>query len=230
MPYHVCGAQQDGSTVCVPSNSEPRRRRGGGAAVAAAAVVADAAARRRRLYSPGGAEPGYIAPDPKDPDVFFAGGNNGSFLTRLESPHRAELREVNPYPRMFSGEPSSALVERWQWTFPIIFSPVDPERALHLVAARLEDDERRPELGRRSAGDLTRHDPKTLGPLRRPDHGDMNGPEVYATVFALGPGEDRRQRPLGRIGRRADARDARRRQDLDERHAEGHAGVRPRQP
>jgi hypothetical protein len=37
-----------------------------------------------------------------------------------------EPREVNPYPRMFSGEPSSALVERWQWTYPIIFSPADP--------------------------------------------------------------------------------------------------------
>ena len=57
----------------------------------------------------------------------------------------------------------------------------------------------------------------------------MNGPEVYATVFALGAVEDRRQRALGGIGRRAGARHAQRRQDLDERHAEGHAGVRPRQ-
>ena len=74
------------------------------------------------LYSPGGAEPGYIAPDPNDPDIFYAGGNNGSFLTRLNR-RTGEIREVSPYPRMFSGEPSSALIERWQWTYPIIFSP-----------------------------------------------------------------------------------------------------------
>ena len=47
------------------------------------AEVAVAAGGRRRTYGAGGAEPGYIAPDPKDVDVFFAGGNNGSFLTRL---------------------------------------------------------------------------------------------------------------------------------------------------
>ena len=41
-----------------------------------------AAGARGTFYGAGGSEDGYIAPDPKDPDVFFAGGNNGSFLTR----------------------------------------------------------------------------------------------------------------------------------------------------
>ena len=58
-------------TLCVPSDTESGGRGGG---------------RRRRPavapYDAGGGEPGYIAPDPKDPDVFFAGANNGSFLTR----------------------------------------------------------------------------------------------------------------------------------------------------
>ncbi len=91
--------------------------------VAEAAVVVAVPLRRpmaRVVLSPG-----HIAPDPKDPDIFYAGGNNGSFLTRLDR-RTGEEREVGPYPRMFSGEPSSALVERWQWTYPIIFSPVDP--------------------------------------------------------------------------------------------------------
>ena len=34
-------------------------------------------------------------------------------------------REVNPYPWFYSGEPAIDMVERWQWTFPIIFSPID---------------------------------------------------------------------------------------------------------
>ena len=44
-----------------------------GAAVAAAATSVPP-------YDAGGGEPGYIAPDPKDPDVIYAGDNNGSFL------------------------------------------------------------------------------------------------------------------------------------------------------
>ena len=37
--------------------------------------------------------------------------------------------------------------------------------------------------------DLTRADPSTLGPSGGPITGDMNGPEVYATIFAVGPGK-----------------------------------------
>ena len=76
-------------------------------------------------YGPGGGEPGYIAPDPKDPDVFFAGHNNGQFLVYTNR-RTGQSREVHPYPRMFSGEPASAIPERVQWTYPIVFSPVDP--------------------------------------------------------------------------------------------------------
>src|SRR5262249_11085750 len=117
VPYHVCGAQQDGSTVCVPSNTgQGGFRRGGGGGGPGGGP---------EPHSPGGAEPGYVAPDPKNIDVFYAGGNNGSFLTRLDR-RSGNLREVNPYPREFSGEASSEVVERWQWTYPIIFSPADP--------------------------------------------------------------------------------------------------------
>jgi len=39
------------------------------------------------------------------------------------------------------------------------------------------------------SGDLTRHDPKTMGPSGGPITHDMNSPEIYGTVFALGPGK-----------------------------------------
>lgn len=178
VPYHVCGAQQDGSTVCVPSDTNlagGRGGRGGGRG------------GPPQLYSPGGSEPGYVAPDPKDPDIFFAGGNNGSFLTRLNR-RTGELREVNPYPRMFSGEPSSALVERWQWTFPIVFSPVD-RTVLYTSSQHVWKTTNGGQSWDKISGDLTRHDPKTLGESGGPITKDMNAPEVYATVFALGPGK-----------------------------------------
>src|SRR3954469_175090 len=181
VPYHACGAQQDGSTVCVPSNTNlGGGGRGGGGGGGGRGGAPE-------LYSPGGAEPGYVAPDPLNPDIFYAGGNNGSLLTRLDR-RTNNTREVNPYPRMFSGETSSEVFERWQWTYPIVFSPADPTilytSSQHVWRTRNGGDN-----WERISGDLTRHDPKTMGASGGPITHDMNSPEIYATVFALGPGK-----------------------------------------
>jgi hypothetical protein len=187
----VCGAQQDGSTVCLPSNSPtpaygqggapPAQGRGGagrgGGGGRGAAVV--------QPYGAGGSEPGYIAPDPKDPDVIFAGGNNGTFMTRLNR-RTGHVREVNPEPRIYSGEPAGTLKERWQWTYPIVFSPVDPN-ILYTSSQRVWKTTNGGQSWQPISGDLTRHDPKTLGHSGGPITGDMNGPEIYATVFTLAP-------------------------------------------
>ena len=166
VPYHVCGSQQDNSTACV--SSAPSRG-------------------SNPLYTVGGGEPGYIAADPKDLDVFFGGTNNGGFLTRYNR-RTGQLREVNPYPRMFQGETSSEVKERWQWTYPIIFSPVDP-KVLYTSSQHVWKTTNGGQTWTRISGDLTRHDPKTMGPSGGPITHDMNSPEIYATVFALGPGK-----------------------------------------
>jgi photosystem II stability/assembly factor-like uncharacterized protein len=194
LPYHVCGAQQDSSTICVSSDtylpSDNPAQPGTGRGRGGAGRGAGGGGRGGAIpvtYGAGGSEPGYIAPDPKDPDVFFSGGNNGSFLIRLNR-RTGESREVSPYPRMFSGEPSSALVERWQWTYPIIFSPVDPN-VIYTSSQHVWKTTNGGQSWERISGDLTRHDPKTLGESGGPITKDMNAPEVYATVFALGPGK-----------------------------------------
>ena len=187
VPYHVCGAQQDSSTICVPSETNLTPGGGRGGRGGGGGGGAGRGGGIPPTYGAGGAEPGYIAPDPKDPDVFYSGGNNGSFLIRLNRKTN-EAREVGPYPRMFSGEPSSALVERWQWTYPIIFSPLDP-RVLYTSSQHVWKTTNGGQSWEKISGDLTRHDPKTLGESGGPITKDMNAPEVYATVFALGPGK-----------------------------------------
>jgi photosystem II stability/assembly factor-like uncharacterized protein len=174
VPYHVCGAQQDGPTICV---EPPGGGRGGGRG--------GRGGGQPSTYNPGGAEPAYIAPDPKDTDVFFAGGNNGTFLIYTNR-KTGQQREVHPYPRMFSGEPASALVERVQWTFPIVFSPIDPD-VLYTATQHVWRTTSNGQTWDRISPDLTRHDPETMGHSGGPITGDMNGPEIYATVFALAP-------------------------------------------
>ena len=176
VPYHVCGAQQDNTTMCVSSATSFGRGGGGGGR---GNVVPP--------YDAGGGEPGYIAPDPKDPDIIYAGANNGSFLTRLNR-HTGELKEVGAYPRFFSGENSSEVRERWQWTYPIIFSPVDAN-VLYTSSQRVWKTTNGGQTWTAISGDLTRHDPKTFQDSGGPITHDMNSPEIYGTVFSLGPGK-----------------------------------------
>ncbi len=172
LPFHVCGAQQDNSTLCVASDTGL----GGGFGRIPPAEP----------YQAGGGEPGYIAADPRNPDVFFAGANNGSFLTRLNR-RTGELKEVGAYPRFFSGEPSKDVKERWQWTYPIIFSYVDPN-ILYTTSQRVWKSTNGGDTWEPISGDLSRHDPKTMQESGGPITHDMNSPEIYGTVFSLAPG------------------------------------------
>ena len=192
VPYHVCGSQQDNTTLCTPFNWNAAAfglggggRRGGGLGRPAGGDITSGG--MAASYVAGGGEPGYIAPDPRNPDLFYSGTNNGAYLDKFDK--RTGLsREVNPYPWFYSGEPSKEIRERWQWTFPIIFSPVDP-RVLYVSSQRLWKTTDGGQTWAAISGDLTRHAPETQEKSGGPITGDMNGPEVYATIFAVGPGK-----------------------------------------
>ena len=173
IPFHVCGAQQDNSTLCVASNAGQGGGFGGLPPV--------------EPYQAGGGEPGYIAADRTDPDVYYAGANNGSFLTRLNR-RTGALKEVGAYPRFFSGEPSKDVKERWQWTYPIVFSYVDP-KILYTCSQRVWRSTNGGDTWDAISGDLSRHDPKTMQESGGPITHDMNSPEIYGTVFSLAPGK-----------------------------------------
>jgi len=174
LPFHVCGAQQDNSTLCVPSNTNAPGGGGGGNPPVAP-------------YQVGGGEPGYIAAHATDPDIFWAGANNGSFLTRLNR-RTGEFKEVGAYPRFFSGENSGEVKERWQWTYPIILSYADPN-VLYASSQRIWKSTNGGDSWVAISPDLTRHDPKTMGDSGGPITHDMNSPEIYGTVFSIGPGK-----------------------------------------
>jgi photosystem II stability/assembly factor-like uncharacterized protein len=159
VPYHVCGAQQDNSTACVPST--------GG-----------------ELYAVGGGESGYIAPDPEDVDVFYA-GSYGGLLTRINR-RTGERRAINIWPDNPMGFSAGDLRERFQWTFPIIVAPTDPN-TVYATSQHVWKTTNEGQTWQRISPDLTRHDPATLGPSGGPITLDQTGVETYATVFTLAP-------------------------------------------
>src|SRR5205807_574718 len=69
---------------------------------------------------------------------------------------------------------------------PDRFQSARSKDAVRFFTTSVEDDRRRSELDA-DQPDLTRAEPKTLGPSGGPITGDMNGPEVFATIFAIAP-------------------------------------------
>ena len=77
-PYYIYGAQQDNSTVAIAS------------------AGLDGYIDRSDWYAVGGGESGYIAPDPTDPNIVYAGSYGGE-ITRYD--HRTHQEQaVNPWP------------------------------------------------------------------------------------------------------------------------------------
>ena len=152
------------------------------------------AGRRLRRQSAGGALPGrrrrarlHRAASDRPGRLLRAAPNNGTFLTRYNR-RTGEFKEVGAYPRFFSGEPSKDVKERWQWTYPIIFSYVDPN-VLYTSSQRVWKTTNGGDTWEAISGDLTRHDPKTMQESGGPITHDMNSPEIYGTVFSLAPGK-----------------------------------------
>ena len=170
VPYHVAGAQQDNTTLAMPSEGwDHMLARGPG---------------HGWQYDVGGGESGWITQSPTDPDVFYA-GSQGALLTRYNR-KTGQIRDIQVYPRFFSGEPASALPERWQWTFPIMFSPLDPN-IMYTTSQHVWKTTNDGQTWEKISPDLTYADPETLGKTGGIITMDMNGPEIYATVFALAP-------------------------------------------
>ncbi len=169
-PYHICGAQQDNSTACVPSGGWNHLSQNAGGP--------------DFLYSVGGCESGYIAPHPVDTDIFYAGCYGGS-LSRYD--HGTGMtRAINVWPENPMGQSAEDLVERVQWTFPIVFSPHDPN-LLFTGTQKVWRTRNEGQSWEQISPDLTRADAMTVGPSGGPITRDQTGVETYATVFAIAP-------------------------------------------
>src|SRR5207244_5280434 len=82
----------------------------------------------------GGGESGYLAPDPRDANIIYAGSGEGA-ITRLDR-RSNQLQDITVWPMESSGHGVGDLKYRLGWTHPIVVSPHDPN-VIYTTAERV---------------------------------------------------------------------------------------------
>jgi photosystem II stability/assembly factor-like uncharacterized protein len=165
-PYHVCGAQQDNSTMCIAS-----RTSGFG--------ITD-----QDWYRVAGGESGYIAVRPDNPDISY-GGSYGGHLTRFDR-STGQNRNIHAWPDNPMGWGAADLTYRFQWTYPIVLSPFDPDEIYIAanVVFRSRDEGSSWDV---ISPDLTRNDKSKQISSGGVITKDNTSVEYYNTIFTLVP-------------------------------------------
>jgi photosystem II stability/assembly factor-like uncharacterized protein len=163
-PYRIYGAQQDNSTVRIAHRTD-------GFSIG-----------ERDWEETAGGESGHIAVDPTDLDVVYGGSYDG-YLTRLN--HRTkEERSINAWPDNPMGHGAEGAKYRFQWNFPIFFSPHDNKK-LYAASNVLHVTRNGGESWEIISPDLTRNDASKMGPSGGPITKDNTSVEYYCTIFAV---------------------------------------------
>jgi len=165
-PYYVYGAQQDNSTVAIASRSD------------------DGAIGRDNWYMVGGGEAGYIAPDPTDPNIVYAGDYQGN-ITRFDR-RTNQVKSIAVSTELSDARGAAPLEHRFQWTAPIVTSPHDPS-TVYYGGERIFKTTDGGTHWEAISGDLTRNDKSKQQPSGGPITIDDTGTEYYDTVFSIAP-------------------------------------------
>ncbi len=169
--YRVYGSQQDNTAITLPSATD------------------EIGIDERTWYAPGGGESGYIGIKPDEPWHVVASGPVGRRAYNDVMSHydrrTGQARNITVWPELYGwGAGAESYRSRFQWTFPIQFSPHAPH-PLYVASNHIH---RSDDLGSSFtviSPDLTRNDPDKLrasgGPITR----DNTGAEMYCTIYAL---------------------------------------------
>jgi photosystem II stability/assembly factor-like uncharacterized protein len=155
-PYRIYGSQQDNTTVSIPSRTD-----------AGGIGITD-------WYPVAGGESGYIAPDPKNPDIAYGGSYFGAMTRYDHSTNQA--RNITVWPDYPGGRTAADVKYRFQWTYPIVIPPLEPGSILvgaNVVFRSTNQGQSWDPI----SPDLTRND-KT-----RENGGRLE--EYYSTIFAI---------------------------------------------
>lgn len=162
-PYRIYGAQQDNNAIRLPHRTDKN-------AITASDVEVTA-----------GSESAHIAVDPNNNQIVY-GGSYGGFLSRVNH-DTGEQQAVNVWPDNPMGHGADGTKLRFQWNYPIFFSPSDKSK-LYAASNFLHLSTNGGKSWKTISPDLTRNDPKTLGSSGGPITKDNTSVEYYGTIFA----------------------------------------------
>ncbi len=162
-PFRIYVAQQDNSTIRIPHRTH------------GFSINADD-------WEPtAGGESGHIAVDPLNPEIVY-GGSYGGYLTRYDHTKKIN-RNIHVWPDNPIGHGAEKLKYRFQWNFPIFFSPHNPKR-LYCASNHLHVSENEGQSWMTISPDLSRNDSTKLKSSGGPITKDNTSVEYYCTIFA----------------------------------------------
>lgn len=162
-PYRIYAAQQDNSTIRISHRSNGYSIGEG------------------EWESTAGCECGHIAIDPNDNEIVYGGCYDG-FLERLD--HSKNMsRNITVWPDNPMGHGAEDMKYRFQWNFPLFFSPHDSKK-LYTASNHLHVSNDEGQSWQLISPDLTRNDASKLGSSGGPITQDNTSVEYYCTIFA----------------------------------------------
>ena len=162
-PYRIYGAQQDNSSVRITHRSN-------GNAITEKDWLALAIG-----------ESAHLAPDPLNNDVVYGGDYKG-YMT-MQDIATGQERSTNVYPDLPAGSGADIMKYRFNWNYPIFFSPHNPKK-LYACSNYLHVSYNGGESWEDISSDLTRGEPETIKSSGGPITQDNTGAEYYANIFA----------------------------------------------
>ena len=162
-PYRIYGAQQDNSTVRIAHRTDGY-------------AITD-----KDWEETAGSESAHIAVDPDNNDIVYGGSYSG-LLTRVDHKNK-QLRAINVWPDDPMGHGAEDSKYRFQWNFPIFFSP-NNHKKLYAASNHLHISTDEGQSWQVISPDLTRNDPNTLKSSGGPITKDNTSVEYYGTIFA----------------------------------------------
>jgi photosystem II stability/assembly factor-like uncharacterized protein len=163
-PYRIYGAQQDNSTVRIKHRTS------------------SSSITERDWEPSAGGESAHLAPDPKNNDIVFGGTYKGYMMMQDHS--NGQIRSVNVWPDNPAGSGAEVMKYRFNWNFPVMFSPNDPNK-LYAGSNYLHVSENSGQTWKTISPDLTRNIPETIMSSGGPITQDNTGAEYYANIFAI---------------------------------------------
>lgn len=162
-PFRIYGAQQDNSTVRIAHRTTGSEIDEGD------------------WEETAGSESAHLSVDPTNNDIVYGGSYDG-FLTKYNH-DTEEIRAVNVWPDNPMGHGAEEMKYRFQWNFPIFFSPHQKNK-LYTTSNHLHVSTDEGHTWKTISPDLTRNDPSKLGSSGGPITKDNTSVEYYCTIFA----------------------------------------------